>query len=179
MTAEANVPRFAVGRRLLGNTSVTMFYRMAVLDQTLTALREAGYHIAQANASRWLSVKDMHWDLSRVLHFPEYYGENLDAFNDCLRDVACREYGFPEDATGLVLVLTGYDEFAHEFPEQAHGLVDVFAVRSRNAMLNGEQLICLIQSDDPDVRFEPVGAMPVLWNDAEWLDSSRHPENLP
>jgi len=160
MTASTNDPRRAIGRRLLGNTSVTMFYRMAILEQTLTALREAGYHLAQADASRWLSVKDMHWDLSRVLHFPEYYGENFDAFNDCLRDVACREYGFPEDATGIVLVLTGYDEFAREFPEHAHDLVDVFAIRSRNAMLSGEQLICLIQSDDPSFSLPPVGATP-------------------
>jgi hypothetical protein len=24
-----------------------------------------------------------------------------------------------------------------------------------------------------DIRFDPVGAMPVMWNDAEWLGSSR------
>jgi hypothetical protein len=33
--------------------------------------------------------------------------------------------------------------------------------------------MCLIQSDDPHVRFERVGATPVAWNDAEWLDSRR------
>jgi len=165
--------RRGVGRRLLGDTSVTLYHRMAVLEQALAALREAGYHIAQADASRWSSVEDMHGDISRVLEFPAYYGENLDAFNDCLRDVACREYGFPQDATGLVLVLTGFDEFAEEFPDQAHGLLDVFASQSRNAMLGGEQLICLVQSDDPHFALPPVGATPVRWNMAEWLDASR------
>jgi hypothetical protein len=115
----------------------------------------------------------MHGDLGRVLRFPDYYGENLNAFNDCMRNVAARQYGFPENATGLVLVLTGFDEFAREFPDQAHGLLDVFAVRSRGAMLAGEQLICFVQSDDPRFSLAPVGATPLLWNEAEWLNARR------
>jgi hypothetical protein len=162
-----------VGHELLAETSVTLYYRMAVLEQTAAALREAGYHVVRADASRWLSVKDMHGDLSRVFGFPGYYGGNLDAFNDCLRDVTGREYGFPEDATGLVLVLTGFDEFTREFPDQAHGLLDVFAVRSRSAMLSGEHLICLVQSDDPGFWLAPVGATAVVWNEVEWLNASR------
>ena len=165
--------RRAVGRRLLRDTPVRLYYRLAVLDQALIALRQAGYHIAHADASRWLSVGDMHRELARVLHFPGYYGENLDALNDCLRDVTCREYGFPADATGLVLVLTGFAEFAKTYPAQAHGLLDVFACQSREAMLAGEHLICLVQADDPALVLPPVGATPVMWNDAEWLNASR------
>jgi hypothetical protein len=82
-----------------------------------------------------------------------------------------RECGFPEGATGLVVVLTGFDGFAREFPDTAHGLLDVIAVRSRGAMLDGEQVICLVQSDDP--RLSPVGATSVMWNEAEWLNSNR------
>ena len=40
-------------------------------------------------------------------------------------------------------------------------------------MLTGHRMLALVQTDDPELRFEPVGAMPVLWNDAEFLDSSR------
>ena len=117
-----------LGRRLLADTSVTLFYGMGVLQKTVTALRDASYHVAQTDASRWLSVLDMHRDFSRILRFPDYYGENLDAFNDCMRDVVAHEYGFPEHATGLVLVLTGFDSFAHLFPDQAHGLLDIYAL---------------------------------------------------
>jgi hypothetical protein len=84
-----------------------------------------------------------------------------------------RDYGFPHDATGLVLVLTGYDRFAHEFPGIAYDLVDVFAVRSCDALRTGEQLICLIQSTGPRFSLPPVGATPVIWNRAEWLNASR------
>jgi hypothetical protein len=30
-----------------------------------------------------------------------------------------------------------------------------------------------VQSDDPRIRFERVGAMPVTWNPQEWLDADR------
>jgi hypothetical protein len=33
--------------------------------------------------------------------------------------------------------------------------------------------MCLVQTNNPNIRFEPVGATPVGWNDAEWLDSQR------
>ncbi|MGW3542640.1 barstar family protein [Nocardia niigatensis] len=98
---------------------------------------------------------------------------NLNAFNDCMHDVLDREYGFPAEATGLVMVLTQFDEFAREFPDTAHALLDIFAAQSRSAMLAGEQLIALVQSNDPRFALPPVGATPVIWNDAEWLNSHR------
>ncbi|MFD5123997.1 hypothetical protein [Streptomyces sp. NPDC058385] len=33
------------------------------------------------------------------------------------------------------------------------------------------RLICLVQSNDPQIRFEPVGAMSVLWDNDEALDA--------
>uniref|UniRef100_UPI0012F68616 barstar family protein n=1 Tax=Nocardia niigatensis TaxID=209249 RepID=UPI0012F68616 len=42
---------------------------------------------------------------------------NLNAFNDCMHDVLDREYGFPAEATGLVVVLTQFDEFARELSQ--------------------------------------------------------------
>jgi len=33
--------------------------------------------------------------------------------------------------------------------------------------------MCLIHSSDPQIKFAPVGAMPVMWNDAETLDATR------
>ena len=34
-------------------------------------------------------------------------------------------------------------------------------------------MICLVQSNDPQFTFEPVGAMPVIWNDPEWPNGER------
>lgn len=108
-----------------------------------------------------------------ALDFPSYFGRNFDALNDCLSDVASGSYGTPEDATGLVLVLTGYDSFASKEPMMAHSVADIFASQSRQAMLYGQRMLCLLQSDDPRFTLPPVGAQTVAWNEAEWLDSKR------
>ncbi|ABP54772.1 hypothetical protein Strop_2324 [Salinispora tropica CNB-440] len=72
-----------------------------------------------------------------------------------------------------MLVSTGYDTFARRCPRTAQVVLDIIADQARAAALIGHRVCCLVQSNDPAIRFEPVGAMPVAWNDAEWLDSSR------
>jgi RNAse (barnase) inhibitor barstar len=163
----------SLGFQYLFNTCVTMFYRMPVLENAISELSEAGYHVVHADASRWLRVRDMHDDLVRMLHFPGYYGYNLDAFNDCMHDVICRDYGFTPDATGLVLVFTDYQAFAAQFKREAHVLLDIIAGQSRHALIRGEHVFCLIQADDPRFTLPVVGAVPLMWNRAEWLNASR------
>lgn len=48
---------------------------------------------------------------------------------------------------------------------------DTFADQARCAILIGNRTTGLVQSDDPQLCFGPVGAMPVTWDDAELLDS--------
>lgn len=40
-------------------------------------------------------------------------------------------------------------------------------------MLIGRRMICLVQTDNPRLSFDPVGATPVVWNEAEFLNSRR------
>ncbi|MFI1654893.1 hypothetical protein ACH4ZU_08185 [Streptomyces sp. NPDC020472] len=35
------------------------------------------------------------------------------------------------------------------------------------------RVMCLVHSSDPQIEFAPVGAMPLLWNDAEQSNASR------
>lgn len=109
-----------------------------------------------------------------ALNFPDYFGRNLDALNDCMRDVASGDYGWDADAnTGLVIVLRAFEAFTAVDPRTAQNMLDIFADQARCAILIGHRIICLVQSNDPRLAFEPVGAMPVMWNDAEWLSSNR------
>ena len=165
-----------VAYRLMSSSFVRLFWRSALFDQTLDWLRAHGYHVVRVDASTWTQEADLHRDIAVALDFPDYYGHNLDALNDCLRDVAVGAYGNDAGATGFVLALTGYDAFAAHCPREAHIVLDIVADRARHAMLTGQRMCCLVQSDDPDLRFEPVGSMPVLWNDTEWLDSRRRPD---
>jgi hypothetical protein len=68
--------------------------------------------------------------------------------------------------------LRNFDAFVGSDRHCAY-LLDIFASQARSAALIGNRMMCLLHSNDPRLSFEPVGAMPVLWNDAEWLDSKR------
>lgn len=166
-------PRTDLGFRLLSNTPVTLFWRTSVLDRTTEWLRDHGYQVTELDASGWTTEEAMHRDVAAVLGFPGYYGHNLDALNDCMRDVVRQDYGWPPAATGLALVFTGYDAFATHCPRAAQVVLDIMALHSRRAGLIGRRLVCLVQSNDPQIRFQPVGAVPATWNDAEWANADR------
>ncbi|HEU0241390.1 MAG TPA: barstar family protein [Micromonosporaceae bacterium] len=161
--------------RLLSSSAVTLFWQATVLEDTVGALRAYGYQVVSLNASGWTADERMHDDISAALGFPSYYGRNLDALNDCLADVVAGDYGWEPDSTGLVLVLIGYDVFATQRRTSAQVMLDIVARRSREALLIGRRLLCLVQSDDPAIEFDGVGATPVVWNPAEWLASRRQP----
>ncbi|WP_262387300.1 hypothetical protein [Streptomyces sp. TRM49041] len=68
---------------------------------------------------------------------------------------------------------TDYDHFATACPRAAQVVLDIIADQARQAAVLCRRLICLVQSNDPKIRFEPVGAVPVMWNSDEWSDASR------
>ncbi|MGI5491472.1 barstar family protein [Microtetraspora malaysiensis] len=165
-----------VDYRLMAGGFVTLFWRQTILEETIDWLIAHGYEVVRLDASGWMGEADLHRDFARSLDFPSYYGRNLNALNDCLSDVAVCDYGTSPEATGLVLVLTGYDKFAVRCPEVAQLALDVIADNSRSAILVGHRMCCLVQSDDPNIVFKPVGATAVEWNSAEWLNARRCPE---
>jgi hypothetical protein len=163
----------ALDFQLVADSFVRLFWRPAVLAEVVQWLGEHGYQLVTVDTAGWTAEADMHRDLAAALGFPDHYGGNLDALDDCLRDVAEHAAGSPSTADGLVLVVVNYDSFAAARPRVAHALLDVFAARARTAALTGHRMCCLVQSNDPDLRFAAVGATPVLWNDAERLDADR------
>jgi hypothetical protein len=162
-----------VAFRLVADSFVRLFWRRELLDSTLEQLEQHGYQIVSLDAASWTREADMHRAMVEALDFPGYYGHNLNALNDCLRDVVAHDYGARADATGLVVVFTAYDVFARRCPEVAQAVLEIIAIRARAGALVGHRVCCLVQSDDPHICFDPVGARPVLWNDAEWIDSQR------
>jgi len=161
--------------RLAQNGAVTLFLRQDVLDETTGWLHDHGYRLVTLDARPWHTRADFHDDVRAALDFPDHYGANLDAFNDCMHEVATYAYGADRDATGTVLVFTGYDAFTAREPQAAQSILDIIAHAARHAMLVGHRLLCLVQSNDPDLGFDPVGATAVAWNPDErlWADRVR------
>jgi hypothetical protein len=153
--------------------AVNLYFKPAVLDRDIAALRADGYRILAADASVWADVADMHRDLAEVFGFPAHYGHNWDALNDCLSDVRAFYWGLPAGTLRVVLILRRFDVFAAKYPNEAHCLLDIYAVNQREGLIGGDQLICLVQSDDPNLQLAPVGATEAQWNRHEWLNRNR------
>jgi hypothetical protein len=80
--------------RLMVNGFVTLFWRVHLLAEATEWMRKHGYTIKSLNAGGWDTDEDLHRDMAAALDFPDYYGRNLDALNDCMRDVvdyACHD----------------------------------------------------------------------------------------
>ncbi|MFF3174693.1 barstar family protein [Streptomyces sp. NPDC057900] len=162
------------GIEYMDNTFVTLFRRRQLLTDAEQRLEEQGFRVVHLAAGEWTHERDMHRAFAAALRFPDYYGHNLDALNDCLGDVAC--YGPYDDSpegTGLVLSITDYDRFTAARPETARTVLDIAATQARRAAVLRRRFFCLLHSNDPDIRFDPVGAVPVLWNRDEWAAAGR------
>ncbi|MFE6888223.1 barstar family protein [Streptomyces sp. NPDC057694] len=162
------------GIEYMSNTFVTLFWRRSLLTKAVQHLENRGFRVVHLEAHAWATERDMHQAVAAALQFPDYYGHNLDALNDCLGDVACfGPYDETAEGIGLVLCLTDYDRFAAASPSAAQIVLDIIADQARRAAVVQRRFFALVHSNDPDIRFEPVGAMPVMWNRDEWADSSR------
>jgi RNAse (barnase) inhibitor barstar len=153
--------------RLLQNSSVTLYHSRAILAGDLRWFTEHGYTVRSLEPIEQHSSDDFLAALGQVLRFPDYFGGSLDAFNDCLSDIE-----IPEES-GLVLVLEEFQRVSLSFPPVAQAVLDILAMNSRRFLLTGRRFLILVQSSDPRIAFEGVGATPVLWNPQEWLDSKR------
>jgi hypothetical protein len=153
--------------------AVNLYFNPLLLNRDIAALRDAGYHILNIDASKWVDLAEMHRDLAEVFGFPAHYGQNWDALNDCLRDVRALDWNLSAGALRVALALRRFDIFAAKFPNEAHFLLDIYAVNQRDALIGGDHLVCLVQSDDPRLQLAPVGATTAQWNRDEWLDRNR------
>ena len=140
--------------QLLQSSAVTLYHKHMLLAQDLSCLQQFGYRVYTLDAALWKAPADFHADAKRELAMPEYYVPNLASWIDCLA-----ELDIPE---------TGRGPCASSSP----GL-DSIESASRRFLLLGRWLLALVQSDDPRIRFERIGAVPVNWNPREWLDSDR------
>ena len=153
--------------RLLQSGAIALYHKHAVLAQDVAWFQHAGYRLHTLDAVTWKTPADFHADARRELAFPEYYGANLAAWIDCLGDL-----DVPHDG-GVALQIRHFDTFARIEPQFAHTILDSIESASRRFLITGRRLLALVQSDDPRIRFERVGVLPVNWNPREWLDADR------
>jgi RNAse (barnase) inhibitor barstar len=153
--------------RLMLNGSITLFRKQAVLDEAVEWFREHQYLVHTLDAAPWQTDADFHTAVAQGLKFPDYYGRNLAALNDCLSDL-----DVPANS-GVVVVLLHYDVFARHDFELAHLVLDVFARNTWYFLIEGRKLFIFVQSEEPFIQLGPLGCRHADWNPKEWFDKDR------
>lgn len=163
--------------QILRDGGVVLYHREDYLGEDIRWLSTEGYDIYQFQGQRWDSDDEMYSDLSRVLRFSEWWGRdwgrNLDALADCLTDL-------PISCTGAVLVFHRFDGYANGSGSafvangrtKAWALLDVLVRTSRFFLVSGKRFLILVQTDDREMKLEPLAPVWPAWNRREW---SRRP----
>jgi Barstar (barnase inhibitor) len=152
---------------LMRESPVALYHAPDVLLEHVAWLRRHGYLVHEFDCSGWSSEEDFHVQVGRNPAFLGYSGRNVTAFNDRLCQIEVPEEG------GTVLAFLAFDVFHRLSPEPARHVLDVVARWSRFYLLTGRRLLALVQSDDPALRLEPVGASPVPLNAVEKVREAR------
>ena len=142
---------------------ISLYWKTEVLEKDLEWFKKENYAIAQFDCTTWISEKEMHKQLKMRFNFPDYYGENFDALNDCLSYIDIIN-------TGLIVTFRHLDNCNFKL---IHTLLDVFADNARRQMLYGKRLIILIQVSNRKFQINNVGANNVILNHTEWLESTK------
>ncbi|WP_165453918.1 barstar family protein [Hyunsoonleella flava] len=151
---------------ILKDGPICKYFKNGILDKDLNWFNNKNFEVIEMNCRNW-NRKNAHRKLKDALNFPDYYGENMNAFADCLTDMYNKKH------RGLVLVFRSYDSFVEEDVKFAEAILDIIARESRIWLLTGQKLIGLIQSDNPDLDFPELGGTSPIWNPSEWFNADR------
>ncbi|HDR7345125.1 MULTISPECIES: barstar family protein [Bacillus cereus group] len=152
-------------RQLLLNGSVKLFWKNEILDEFISNISREGFDTYTFDCSKW-NKTNYHNDLANTLKFPDYYGKNLNAFDDCLSDMVPKEIG-------IVLVFKNYDLFTKKEPEVAYHILDIVQINSWRFLLEDVKLLAFVQSNDATIDFPDLGGMSAEWNNKEWFNKDR------
>lgn len=159
-------PELTKDIEILRDGPICKYYKNSILDNDVNWFIENRFDVYDVNVKKW-NKNNLHKELKTNLNFPDYYGENLNAFSDCLGDMMNPRY------KGVVIVLRGIDEFLNNSKESAEAILDIIAEESRAWLLEDQKLIALVQSNNPHLELPRLGGISPNWNSAEWFNSER------
>jgi len=106
------------------------------------AVEHAGWRFAHHDGRADETRADVLAGLGAALAFPAYYGQNLDALADCLRDVV------PADRTGTVLLWEAWGGFARADQRSFTRVLHV--IGGRTGREGGAPFAVLLRGEGPE-----------------------------
>lgn len=102
-------------------------YRASRVDEILDAAKDSGLLLATVKAGK--DKAELLQSIARALDFPDWFGHNWDALNDCLSDLSWH------DAPGHVVMFEQWEPLGSEVRD---ALIDVLASAAGNWRDYGE-----------------------------------------
>ena len=110
----------------LFDTAKSGVYRVANEREVRAALRHSGFDLAPVQLDGTQGRKALLAAFARSLAFPDWFGGNWDALEDCLGDLSWRK------APGRVLLIEGGPDLAAHCAEDFGVLCDILACCARS-----------------------------------------------
>ena len=163
--------------QILRDGGIQLYWRPEYLLEDTKWFAEHGYDVFEFACDTWESQDDMFTDFARVLRLPDYFGHNFDALDECLADLPLTE------SQGALILLKRFDVYAagagsaptRRLKNEAEVVLDIIAGASRFHLVNGNRLVALLQTNDPQLCFGTLGGISPSWNRRERLDAKRRP----
>ena len=154
---------------LFQNGAVTLFRRRELWRETLALLEAHSYRIVLVDCSECADESDLLFSVVDTLKIERYSTINLDGFNDFMSQIEFH------DSTGVIICLDAFDSFCSQYATTSKTILDILADTHRHAILVGDRLATIVQSDDPrlDQSIGKIGGFIPQWNTAEWMNRDR------
>jgi RNAse (barnase) inhibitor barstar len=98
----------------------------------MSVSNESNYYLINGNLIK--NMDDFGSLFAKVCNFPDYYGKNMDAWIDCMRDLLIKE--------NITIELQNFTDFNRLFPKISNNLLDCICILNQE----NSHKICLVLS---------------------------------
>ena len=130
-------------------------YRQPAVDVRLLAAAAGhlDFSLLSADLSAAKTLAGALGKLGEALHFPEWYGGNLDALHDCLTD---SDWQGPDNSKGVIVALTGLDALRSRHPGDFTRLIEVLQSACETWRHDGFPFWVLVETGDTALPLLPA-----------------------
>ncbi|GAA4808094.1 barstar family protein [Tomitella cavernea] len=130
--------------------------------EVIVALENAGFAVNTVSAEHMHTVGGVFEEFSAALEFPDYFGNNKDAFDECMRELD-ETVG---EASGYAIVIRHASELLADEPDELEWFVDAFQFYEEHYGDSEVEFRVLLvvapgESDDVQEQWRDFGAEPV------------------
>ena len=77
--------------------------------------------VGEINGKKCATIRSFYGQIAKALHFPDYFGKNLDALDECLADLS-----WIEQENAVLIIQEAHEFLKKEKPEKREAVLDIF-----------------------------------------------------